>query len=159
MKYFSDVCLYQTKNQKIMRTIRFLFSLFLFAGLVSCSDDDDNGGTNSTEANRIVGKWEMQSSSLNGEVIEMGECEELILEFTTNGKVEYTETYEDWETEDCITDTFTEDWEYVGSDRYKFTDEDDFSYIVKVTFTNNNTTFTVTEEDEDGIYSVIFKKI
>ena len=141
-----------------MKALKLLLTLFLFIGLASCSDDDDS--KNSSEGDRIVGEWRMQSSSYDGEEYIPNECEaQSSIKFFSNGTVTFKEYWEEWETEECISETGSEEWEYIGNNIYKITDEDDDVNTFEIKFSNNNKTFTVTEEDEDGVYTVVYNKV
>lgn len=143
-----------------MKTIKLYLALFLIIGITSCGSDDDDSGSNSPEADRIVGEWIMERSTFNGEVYTPDECEaQSTLEFFANGTVTYVEFWEDWETEECISESDSEEWEYRGNNVYRFTGDDDEPYDVLINFSNNNNTFTVTEEDEDGTYTAVYNRV
>ena len=138
-----------------MKTIKLLFVFCLFAGVASCSDDEINNG--SADGNRVVGEWKLNQSLLNGEEVEIGECEnQSRIEFFANGTVTTTQYY--FDEEGCVSDVYTEDWEYLGNNVYRFTDEEG-SYNATLIFSNNNNSFTITEEDEEGTYSSTFVRV
>ncbi len=139
-----------------MKTIRLIFALFLLVGFASCSDDDGNG---STEANRVVGEWKIQSLTIDGVSIPISDCEaQSRIKFTENGNFTSTDFFEDFDTEECTSEVFNEKWEYRGNNVYRFTDDSE-SYDVTIMFSNNNNSFTVTEEDEDGTYTVTYVRV
>ena len=140
-----------------MKNLRFIFVFFVFAGLASCSNDDDGNGT--ADGNRIVGVWKIQSHSIDGVELELSDCElQSRISFLANGNISVTDRYEDFETEECVSDIYTQKWEYRGNNIYRITEED-VSQDVTIIFSNNNNTFKVSMEDEDGSYSATYVRV
>lgn len=140
-----------------MKNLKFIFVFLVFAGLTSCSSDDDANGP--AEIDRIVGKWRIQGLVLDGDPVPLSDCEkQTTVEFKANGDLINTEFYEDFDTEECVSDVYTEKWQNRGNNVYRITDGDTFEDAT-ITFSNNNNTFTVTEENEDGSYSTTFVRI
>lgn len=141
-----------------MRKITFFTALFLLLGMGACSTDADSD--NSTpEANQIVGEWVLQSYLYNGKEFVPEECEaQLSVVFLDTGTATYTKYYE-MEAEECVPFTYDEEWEYMGNNIYKFTEEDDEFYTVQMTLSNNNDILTVTDEDEEGTYRAVYKRV
>lgn len=142
-----------------MKTLKVFFALLLLVGFNSCSDDD-NGGIDSAEANRIVGEWKMQSMTMDGEAVPVSDCEaQSRVVFTANGNLTSTDFFEDFETEECTSEVTNEKWQYRGNNVYRFIDGTD-TYDVVVMFSNNNNRFSITEEDEDfGTYTVVWVRV
>lgn len=142
-----------------MKTFKLLFAFFLLLGFASCSDDDE-GGDDSLEANRIVGEWRMQSMTIDGETVPISDCEaQSRVVFTANGNVTSTDVFEDIDSEECITEVSNEKWQYRGNNVYRFIDGTD-TYEVEVLFSNNNDRFSITEEDEDfGTFTVVWVRV
>lgn len=141
-----------------MKALKLILGLFLLIGLVSCSDDDDGGSNGAND--RIVGEWRIDKVIMNGVEIELGECGgQSGIVFLANGNAIATDFYEDFDTGDCISDVYNEKWQYSGNNVYKFTDEDGEVYDVTITFSNNNNTFTITEEDDVDSYSIRYVRV
>lgn len=140
-----------------MKNLNFIFVFLVFAGLTSCSNDDDNNGP--AETDRIIGKWRIQELVLDGDQVPLTDCEkQTTVEFRTNGDIINTDFSEDFETEECVSEVYTEKWESRGNNVYRITDEGS-SEDVTIIFSNNNNTFTVSAEDDDGSYSTTFVRI
>lgn len=77
-----------------MKTLKTVLILFLTTlTVVSCSKDDDN----KTDQNLLVGKWQFDSRTLDGEPLELSECEKKGLYiFTEDELTGYT-----YEGEEC----------------------------------------------------------
>ncbi len=131
-----------------MKNVKLLFVFLVFTGLVSCNNDDD--GIELSDGDRIVGVWNIQSIILDGEEWELSDCElQSRMSFTANGNITVTSRYDDVDTEECVSEVNTLNWEYRGNNVYRITDEDG-SEDITFLFSNNDNTFTITEEDEDG---------
>lgn len=140
-----------------MKNFKFIFVFLVFAGFTSCSNDDDGNGPAGMD--RIVGKWKIQGLVLDGDQISLTDCEkQSTVEFKGNGDLVNIDFYEDFDTEECVSDTYTEKWENRGNNIYRITDEGT-TEDVTIIFSNNNNTFTVSAEDEDGSYSTTFVRI
>lgn len=95
-----------------------------------------------------------------GEEYTPEECEARAdIEYFSNGTWTMTEFYEILGEEECIPYTSNANWEYLGNNFYRFTEEDDESYIGEITFSSNNSIFTIESEDEDGSYRAVYKRI
>lgn len=142
-----------------MKIVKFILVFLVFAGVASCSNDDD-GNSNETPANDpIIGTWKIQQLVMNGEQIPIGECEaQTRVEFRANGTVRTTDVYEDFDTEECVTEVYTEQWQKLSNNVYRITDEVS-SNDVTINFSNNNNTFTISAEDEDGSYSATYVRV
>ena len=140
-----------------MKNLKFILGFLVFAGLTSCSSDDDANAP--AEVDRIVGKWKIQELLVDGEVVLLTDCEkQTTVEFKTNGDIISSDFYDDFETEECIEETSTEKWENRGNNIYRITDGAT-SEDVNIVFSNNNNTFKVSQEDEEGSYSTTFVRI
>lgn len=139
-----------------MKDLRFILMFLVFAGLASCSSDDDGNGP--AETDRIVGKWKIQQLLVDGEVVPIPDCEgQSTVEFMANGNVRSTDFYEDLDTQACVSEVHNEQWENRGNNVYRFMDGTD-SYNLNIIFSNNNNTMTVTDPD-DASYSVTYIRI
>lgn len=139
-----------------MKNLKIIFVFLVFAGVASCSGDDD---VNSERIDPIIGKWKMQSTTLDGIEIEIPECQaRSTMEFFANGNVTSTNFYEDYETEECISESATEKWENRGNNVYRMTEGSQFTEI-RVIFSNNNNVFTISEESENGSFSMTFARV
>lgn len=140
-----------------MENLKLIFVFLAFAGLASCSSDDDTNGP--AQVDRIVGEWKIQSLSMDGEELELSDCElQTRIRFSANGDITVTDRYEDFDSEECLSEVYTEKWEYRGNNVYRITGEegpDDITII----FSNNNNTFSFSREDEDGSYSATYVRV
>lgn len=140
-----------------MKNLKFLFVFLVFSGLISCNSDDD--GIDLSEGDRIVGEWKIQSQTIDGEEWELSECElQSRISFSANGNITVTDRYEDFETEECVSEIYTQKWEYRGNNVYRIT-EDNISHNVTIIFSNNNNTFTISEQDIDGTYTATYVRV
>lgn len=137
--------------------MKFIFVFLVFAGLASCSNDDDSNETPGTD--RIVGKWKIQQFLLDGEQIPLTDCEkQSTIEFMTNGTARTIDFFDDPDTNQCVSETYTEQWVNRGNNVYRFT-EGGFSYDVTIIFSNNNNSFTITAEDEFETYTATYIRV
>lgn len=143
-----------------MKDFKFILIFLAFAGIASCSSDDD-GSSNEPPANDpIVGTWKIQQQLIDGEEEPLSDCEkQSTVEFKTNETVTSTDYYDDPDTGECITDVYTEDWENRGNGIYRITDEDDESTDISIVFSGNNNTFTISEEYDEVTYSVTYVRV
>lgn len=142
-----------------MKTIKLFFAFLLFAGVASCSSDDDGNTNEPADQDRIVGEWRIQSLSIDGEQTELSECDlQSRIVFSANGNITVTSFYEDVDSEQCVSEVYTETWEYRGNNVYRITDEDGPTDVT-ITFSNNNNTFTITEENEEGSYTATYVRV
>ncbi|HSI71529.1 MAG TPA: lipocalin family protein, partial [Gillisia sp.] len=101
-----------------MGNLKFIFVFLVFAGLISCSSDDDSNGP--AEADRIVGEWKIESLSMDGEELDLTDCElQTRIRFSTNGDISVTDYYEDFDSEECISEVYTQKWENRGDNVYR----------------------------------------
>lgn len=142
-----------------MKNFKFIFVFLVFAGFVSCSSDDDGNQEVPPANDRIIGKWQIQQQLIDGEEFPISDCmRQSTVEFMANGNVTTTDFYEDVDTEGCVSEVSTEQWEYRGNNIYRIS-EGGQSYDVTIIFSNNNNTFTVSAEDEDGSYSSTYIRV
>lgn len=140
-----------------MKNLKILLVFFVLAGIASCSNDDDVNEP--MTADPIVGKWKLQQQFMDGEEFELNECEkQTTVEFMSNGNITSTDFYEDFETEECISEISAQKWENRGNNLYRIT-EGNISQDVTITLSNNNNTLTMSAEDDDGSYSLGFVRM
>src|SRR5690606_1596643 len=140
-----------------MKNLRFLFVFFVLAGMASCSNDDD--GNDPITDDRIVGKWRLQQQFMDGEEWDLTECEkQTTVEFMANGNITSTDFFEDFDTEECVSEISAQKWENRGNNVYRIT-EGNISYDVTIMVSNNNNTLTISAEDDDGSYSMRFVRV
>lgn len=141
-----------------MKVLKLLLSLTLFLGLVSCSSGDDDSNAPVKDV-RIVGKWQIESYAIDGEYFGISDCEaQTTVEFFANGNVTTIEFFETLEEDECFSEVYTEKWEYRGNNVYRIMDGKEY-VDVSITFSNYNNSFTISEEDDEGIYSVTYVRI
>ncbi len=69
-----------------------LFILLVATIFISCSKDDD--ASTKTNKELIIGKWQLTSSTINGEVEALNECElKYTLEFLSNNVLNWVDPY------------------------------------------------------------------
>lgn len=142
-----------------MKNLKFIFVFLIFAGLASCSSDDEGNSDGPDETDRIIGEWQIQQILVDGEEFPLTDCElQSTLEFMANGNVTTTDFYVDSDTEECDSEAYTEQWENRGNNIYRISG-DGLTYDVTIIFSNNNNTFMVTEEDGEGSSSVTYDRI
>jgi hypothetical protein len=140
-----------------MKNLKIILVFLVFAGVASCSSDDDSNGP--AEADRIVGEWEIQSLSMDGEDLELSDCElQTRIRFSANGDITVTDYYEDFDSEECVSEIYNQKWEYRGNNVYRITSEEGSNDLL-IVFSNNNNTFSFSREDEDGSYSATYTRV
>lgn len=140
-----------------MKNLKIVLVVFIMAGMVSCSNDDE--GNDPVTADPIVGKWKLQQQFMDSEEIELTDCEkQTTVEFMSNGNITSTDFYEDFETEECVSEITAQKWENRGNNVYRIT-EGNISQDVNMTLSNNNNTLTISAEDEEGSYSMRFIRV
>lgn len=140
-----------------MKSIKILFAFLLFAGVASCGSDDDANGP--AEDDRIVGEWKLQSLTVDGEEWELTDCDlQSRLQFSSNGDILNTNFFEDLDSDECVSEVTNEEWEYLGNNVYRITDEEGTTDVTLV-FSNNDNAFTITEENEDGTYIATYVRV
>src|SRR5690606_5173627 len=97
--------------------------------------------------------------TIAGEVLELSECElQSRLSFSANGSITVTDHYEDFDTEECVSEVYTQNWVYRGNNVYRITENGE-SHDVTIIFSNNNNTFTISFQDEDGAYTAVYVRV
>lgn len=81
-----------------MKSLKFLFILFITASVaISCSKDDDAGNPD----DELIGTWKITSRTLDGEAVEMDACElKYNLKFNTKKVIEKS-----YKGDNCNTET------------------------------------------------------
>lgn len=136
--------------KKLFLLIFILSSPVLFN---SCSDDD------SPDKDKIIGQWELFKVIANGITfpIELDDCDsKSTLEFNSNGTFTAEEFEEDLAGE-CVLDEIEEGtWVNKGNGIYEIT-VDGESELIEITFEND--TFSITEEDGNITFEIVYKRI
>ncbi len=140
-----------------MKKIIFLF--LAIATLSSCETKEDD---NPNSSDIIIGTWQLASDKENGTEIST-ECErKSTITFLENGTSEEVYYYTDG-SNNCSTESDTSTWENVGNSTYKIDYGNGDSETAKLTFSENNTVFSVTDIDDDNgvtyTYVITYKKI
>ncbi|UJH90244.1 lipocalin family protein [Antarcticibacterium sp. 1MA-6-2] len=142
-----------------MKNFRFIFVFLAFAGIASCSNDDDGNSNVPPDNDKILGTWKIQNQFFDGEEEPLTDCEkQTTVEFMANGTVKSTDYFADFDTEECVSEVSTQKWENRGNNVYRITEGEQVDDVT-ITFSNNNNTFTITAEDEDGTYSTSFIRV
>lgn len=141
-----------------MKIIKLIMCFLLFAGIASCSNDDD-GDSNMPPANDpILGEWRLDQVILDGEEEEIGDCEaQTRINFLEDGTVTFEEYFP--LDEECILEEYTENWEPRGNNVYRFTDEDGDSYNVTVVFSSDKNAFTISEDSDEGSFTIRYVRV
>ncbi len=116
-----------------MKTMKKLIYLFIaIASLTSCTPDE--------VLDPIVGKWQLDSQTVNG-IEQTTECERnTTLEFFENGTTAEESFYIDGL--DCLSDTDTSTWENLSGSTYRI--DNDTEGDQTLNFSQNNTVFSFT---------------
>lgn len=116
-----------------MKTMKKLIYLFIaIASLTSCTPDE--------VLDPIVGKWQLDSQTVNG-IEQTTECERnTTLEFFENGTTAEESFYIDGL--DCLSDTDTSTWENLSGSTYQI--DNDTEGDQTLNFSQNNTVFSFT---------------
>lgn len=157
-----------------MKKLFYLSSLFVFAlFMISCDSDDDNNG-NQTQAQLIVGTWEIYELNIFETYNEEGEddanetisfdvCDpNPLFVFSENGSltisdVELDITF-DGEVSCEVFGEISGTWEYVSGNTFILESENE-PFAAEITFSNGNNRISIkqTETDVDGNYEFTFR--
>ena len=116
-----------------MKTMKkFIYLFIAIALLTSCTPDE--------VLDPIVGKWQLDSQTVNG-IEQTTECERnTTLEFFENGTIAEESFYIDGL--DCLSDTDTSTWENLSGSTYRI--DNDTEGDQTLNFSQNNTVFSFT---------------
>lgn len=137
-----------------MKITKLLLTFLVFAGLAACSSDDSS---DDPLKDPIIGEWLIEKHFIGGEEVELEDCEgQTGVTFFDNGNVTLTDFYEDPDTGECFSELTTHKWQNLGDNNYKFTHQNGETRMVTFTFSNNNNTFIISEED--GSYAAMYNR-
>ncbi|KGL63957.1 lipocalin family protein [Polaribacter sp. Hel1_85] len=136
--------------------------IFLFLAIATLSSCETNEDDNPSSSDLIIGKWQLISDKENGTEIST-ECErKSTITFSENGTSTEVYYYNDG-SNNCITESETATWENLGSSTYKVDYGNGDTETAKITFSENNTEFSITNTDVyNGVtytYVITYKKV
>ncbi|MEO9571525.1 MAG: lipocalin family protein [Polaribacter sp.] len=133
--------------------------LYLFIAstiLFSCTTNDDDDSSDP-----IIGIWQLSSETENGTDISTSCERKSTITFLENGTTTQIYSYEDGN--NCSTESDSATWENLGNSNYKLYYGDGDGETSKITFSQNNTVFSVTNTDDYNgttyTYVITYKKI
>jgi len=105
----------EQSNFKMKKITRGITALFLATTMLACSSDDDNNTASNSEGD-LVGTWYLESQSLNGDDLEVNDCQmNENVKFESNGDITYT--YYTYFSADCNIDAIERgNWVKNGND-------------------------------------------
>jgi hypothetical protein len=141
---------------------KIILLLITIISLSSCSSNDDD----TASLNAIIGNWQLQSITENGEERSNDCSRKSTVTFLENGNgsnISYDENYDGNGNATCENDfngTFT--WENLTGSVYKVIEDGDITEV-QITFSQDKSTFSIemSETFNDVVYSLIltYKKI
>ncbi len=138
-----------------MKKLLYLFIATAF--LISCESNE-----NPLSDDPIVGKWQISSETYNG-INESDSCSlQSTVTFTDNAQANAIGFYYD-ENDNCVSETSSFTWKNLGDSNYEIDYEDGETEIIEITFSNNNSTFSLTTYDTynntTNTYTSVYNKI
>jgi len=147
--------------------IKHLFVIiFVSILLISCSSDDDsasNPSDNLTVEEQLIGFWTRESFENESGVSELTECDkQTTQEFTENNILNLTVYVDNDDFTGCeVALQSSANWELLSDTELKvFNDQQEIVSDIEIETINNETFLTVTDNFDDGTFSInVFKKV
>ena len=123
--------------------------------LFSCSSSND-ALTESSDA--IVGNWSLESQLINGQET-INDCNKQTLFSFESGRILRQQFYSMPNTICVAGNQIISTWLHIGDSKYEIVSSSQTTRVITVTFSENNTKFSLTETDSNNkVTTSIFKK-